>query len=73
MKLTREHLPDVRHRLSAVYSASDELASIRSLEILKAGLTGTSFEYFVLTDSLHAYYPEHEYILIEQALLKMLQ
>jgi len=55
----------------AVYSASDELTSIVSLDILKAGLTGASLESLVLADSLHAYYPEHEQLLIEQALLKL--
>jgi carboxylesterase len=72
MKVAQGNLPDVRPRLMAFYSASDELVSLQSLKILKSGLTGASVEYHVLTDSLHAYYPEHEYVLIEQALVKML-
>ena len=72
MKVTQENLPDVRPHLSAVYSLSDELVSLFSLEILKSGLTGASFDHFVLSDSLHAYYPDHEFALIEQALVRML-
>jgi len=67
----RNNLSQVRAPFVAVYSASDELTSIVSLDILKAGLTGASLESLVLADSLHAYYPEHEQLLIEQALLKL--
>jgi len=66
------NLANVRIPVLAVYSTSDELTSIRSLETLKSGLSGTQFEQIVLTDSLHGYYPEHERVIIEKALLKFI-
>ena len=72
MKATRANLPNVRPPVTAVYSTSDELVSFHSLGILKSGLAGVGFEHFVLTDSLHAYYTEHEFSIIERAFIKMI-
>jgi len=69
MLAARENLPSLRSPVFAVYSASDELTSVISLDIFKKELTGARFEHLLLTDSLHAYYPEHEQALVEQALL----
>ena len=67
-----EKLPEIRVPVTAVYSSSDELTSIESLGMLSSGLSGAPFEQVLLSDSLHAYYPEHEYAMIENALLKLL-
>ena len=69
MRVARENLRYIRAPVFAVYSASDELTSIESLEILSSGLAGASFEHLLLSDSLHAYYPEREREMIAQALL----
>ena len=70
MTAARGNLPLLSVPVTAVYSTSDELTSIESLEILKTGLTGAPFDCVVLSESLHAYYPEHEYAIIEQALIR---
>ena len=70
MHATKKALPNVRAPVTSVYSSSDELTSIDSLELLRTGLSGAPFDHILLTDSLHAYYPEHEYAIIEQALMK---
>lgn len=68
---TKDNLPNVRAPVTAVFSASDELTSIGSLDVLMTGLTGTVFDQVLLSDSLHVYYPEHEFARIEQALVSM--
>ena len=68
----RLNLPEVRAPVTAVYSTADELTSIQSLDILKAELREAPLDPVVLSDSLHAYYPEHEQALIERGLLEML-
>jgi len=72
MQAARDNLPNVRVPVTAVYSKSDELTSIGSLETLKAELTGAPLKELLLTDSLHAYYPEHEQSIIEESLAEML-
>jgi len=72
MHAARNNLSQIHVPVTSVYSASDELTSIVSLDILKAELTGAPIEPIVLKDSLHAYFPEHEQIIIEQALLRLL-
>jgi esterase/lipase len=72
MKATRDNLPNVRTPLVSVYSTADELVSFRSFDILKSGSTGAPHEHIILADSLHAYFPEHESVIIEQALDKMI-
>jgi len=72
MQAASDNLPNVRAPVMAVYSASDELTSIKSLDILKSGLTNAEYDHLLLADSLHAYYPEHELAMIEQALLKLI-
>jgi len=71
VQAARENLPNIRAPVKAVYSISDELTSIGSLDILTAELTGTDFDQVLLTDSSHVYYPEHEFARIEQALVSM--
>ena len=72
MRATKSSLPRIRTPVTAVYSISDELISIKSLEILKSGLAKAHFEHVVLTDSLHAYYTADEKEKIEQALLEFI-
>jgi carboxylesterase len=66
------NLPHVRAPVTAVYSSSDELTALDSLGMLFSGLRDTPFEQVLLSDSLHAYYPEHEHEMIERALLKLI-
>jgi len=49
------------------------MTSVASLDVLRAGLSGASFEHLLLRESLHAYYPEHERDLILQGLLGFLE
>ena len=73
MLFTEKNLTKIRIPVMAVYSISDELISIKSIKILKSGLTAASpFKYIVLTDSLHAYYTEEEKVIIESALIEFL-
>lgn len=71
MRLTTDKLSDVHVPVTAIYSASDELISIDSLDILKAGLTQTTYQSLILSDSLHAYYPAHEQTVIEKQLITL--
>jgi len=73
MAAARENLPLVRVPVTAVFSTGDELTSFASLDIMKDGLTGAVFEPVVLADSLHAFYPGHEQLMIERALLDILE
>ena len=73
MHATKGILPSVRAPVTAVYSLSDELTSIKSLEILESGLNGAPFEKLLLSDSLHAYFPANERAEIDQALVRMLE
>jgi len=68
---TKDNLPNVRAPVTAVFSVSDELTSMGSLNTFITGLTGTVFDQVLLSDSLHVYYPEHEFTRIEQALVSM--
>jgi len=68
MSAARANLPLLRAPVYAVYSVSDELTSIASLDIFKEELTGAPFEHLLLSESLHAYFPDHEQIMIERAL-----
>ena len=68
---TKANLPNLQKNVTAAYSTSDETTSIKSLDILKSGLTKATLEQIQLTDSMHAYFPEHERQLLTQALLKM--
>jgi len=69
---TRENLPRVHAPVMAVYSSFDEVTSIRSIDIQKTALSNTHFEYMLLNESLHAYYTNHERLMITDALLKFL-
>jgi len=72
MLSTRENLPRVRAPVMAVYSSYDEVTSICSIDILKSALSNTHFEYLLLNESLHAFYPKHEREMIKNALLQFL-
>jgi len=72
MSAARSNLSQVHIPVTAVYSTSDELTSILSLDILKAELTAAPLVTIVLTDSLHAYYPEKEQSVIKESLLRFL-
>ena len=67
--VTRDSLCNVRVPVTAVFSPSDEIVSMESLDDLRAGLTQAPFDYIALSDSSHAYFPEHERSLIESSLL----
>jgi len=71
MSAARGNLSQVRMPVTAVYSTSDELTSITSLDIMKRELTKAPFESVVLKESLHAYYTEYEQTMIEQALMNL--
>jgi len=71
MQAARDNLPDVSVPVTAVFSVSDELTSISSLDIIREGLKRAVFKHLLLTDSLHAYYPEHELSQIESALVSL--
>jgi len=71
MLSTKSNLSDIHVPVTAIYSTRDEVVSIESLATLKAGLTQTTVEEIVLTESLHAYYPEYEQGIIEHALLRL--
>jgi len=70
MRVARGNLPELRLPVTAVYSSADELTSIKSLDILRSELREAPFEQVVLTDSLHAYYPQHEWSVIESTLTR---
>ena len=70
MLITEKNLQNIRVPVTAIFSSADELVSMDSLEILKTGLNQVSFDSLTLSDSLHAYYPEHEQSLIEGALFR---
>jgi len=66
--ITNNNLHGVSVPVTAIFSLGDELVSIESLDMLKNGLKQTSFDSITISDSLHAYYPEHEYSIIENSL-----
>jgi len=72
MQAAKDNLPNVRAPVTAAYSTSDEVTAFISLETLKSGLTGTCFEQVLLADSTHVWYSEHDWAVIEQALLRMI-
>ena len=69
ISFTREKLHNIKVPITAVYSLSDEIISMKSLQILKSGATQTSVKSIILTDSLHAYYTSEEQAVIEEALM----
>jgi carboxylesterase len=72
MLAAKGNLPQVCIPVTAVYSTADELTSIDSLEILKSETNRTLIKQVLLTDSLHAYYPEQARVIIEHELLCMI-
>lgn len=72
MHVAGSNLPKVTAPITAVYSSADELTSIKSLEILKNELHKSLLTEVLISDSLHAYYPEKEQSIIEESLIKAL-
>ena len=73
IKLTNNNLNNITVPVIAVFMASDEVISMKSLDMLKAGLTNTSLEYIILPKALHAYFPPKEEIQVEEALLELVR
>jgi len=73
MRDTTRALPGVRAPVTAVYSLSDELVSIASLDILRKGVSEAGFKQVVLSNSTHCFYPGNERYEVEQALIGALQ
>ncbi|MCL2226036.1 MAG: alpha/beta fold hydrolase [Oscillospiraceae bacterium] len=73
MHRTKAILHNIHLPVMAVYSAFDEIISIKSLDILKQGLTRAPFEHVILNKSLHAYYTKKERAIIEKTLLGFIQ
>ena len=73
MAAVTEILPNVNVPVTAVYSKSDEVTAIKSLDLLKSGLRDGLCKPIILPDSLHAYYPEHEEIMINEALMRLIE
>ena len=71
IRAAKRNLEEIRTPVTAVYSTADELISMESLDILKSGLLKAPLKQVLLSDSLHAYYPEHEMSVIERNLIKM--
>ena len=67
--ITEQILPEVKVPISAVYSFTDELTSIKSLDILKSGLLDVQFEQVLLSDSFHAYYTPKDQNVVEQSFM----
>ena len=67
--LAKHNLQDIDIPVTVICSSSDELVSLDSLRILKIGLRQSAFDSITLSDSYHAYFPEHERSIIESALL----
>jgi len=73
MAATREILPKIKAPVTAISMSSDEIISLESLSILESGLSGTTLKQIVLTDSYHAYFPEHESSIITQELVELIR
>ena len=73
IRITKGNLQNVSVPVTAVFSLDDELVSLDSLDILKNNLNQASFNSMILSDSLHSYYPEHEHLMIENALISAIQ
>ena len=69
MIISKANLHNIRVPVTAVYSSSDEVVSADSLEIFKTALDRTLLTTIDLSDSYHAYYPEHEQSVIESTLI----
>ena len=67
-RIAKASLGNIRAPINAVYSTADDVVSVRSLKILKAGISQAPFECLILSESLHAYFPEHEQRIIEASL-----
>ena len=72
MAVARDNLPNISAPVTAVFMPADEVVSIDSLEILKSGLSDATLKQIILYDSLHAYFPEHEFASIEHELTEFL-
>jgi carboxylesterase len=70
---TNNNLHNVSAPVYAVFMESDEVISMDSLNMLKAGLTNTTLKYIVLPKALHAYFPPNEEIEVEEALRELIR
>ena len=68
----KENLSEVRAPVTAIYSTADETVSIESLETLQTRLDRELLKQIILSDSLHAYFPEHEQEIIKNALVQII-
>ena len=73
IRITKRDLCGVCVPVTAVYALSDEVVSMRSLGILKSCLDKSCLDCITLSDSLHAYYPEHELSELEEALVTAIE
>ena len=71
INVTKANLRNLRTPITAVFSKSDEIVSIKSMEMLKTGASNAAVKCVILSKSLHAYYPENEQIVIENTLKEL--
>ena len=67
---TKDILPNITIPVTAIYLAADEIVSIDSLKTLQAGLKQAPLKSYILSESLHAYFPQKEQTIVEDALLE---
>jgi len=72
MHTANGNLANINSPVTAVYSASDELVSMKSRDILQSKLHKAALELVILADSLHAYYPEREQEVIIRNFIDMI-
>jgi len=72
IRVARISVTEVQMPVIAAYSTADELVSFKSLDILKTGLHVAPFKQVVLSESLHTYFPDYEWSVIERNLIDMI-
>ena len=72
IQATKKTLPLTRVPVTAVYSLSDELVSVRSLETLKSGINGAPVGELIICNSLHAYIPDNERAVVQRTMIKFI-
>ena len=72
MAAVQDDLPHISAPVTAIFMRTDAVVSLDSLEILRTGLNGARLKHIVLTDSLHAYFPQHEFARIKHELTEFL-
>lgn len=71
ISVTKANLRNLRTPVTAVFSKSDEIVSIKSMEMLKTGASSAAVKCVILSKSLHAYYPDDEQLVIEDTLKEL--